>query len=98
MYLDFYLKLGLKLKKMNLLLEFNQSQWLKPYLQFNTHKRNWKRKTGDKDGKALYKLMNNAIYGKTMKNLRNRIDVRLVNNKKDFKWLQLYLNPEPLSS
>ena len=28
--------------------------------------------------------MNNAIYKKTMENLRNRIDVRLVNNKKDY--------------
>ena len=38
----------------------------------------------DKDGKALYKLMNNAIHGKVMKNLRNRINVKLVNNEKDY--------------
>ena len=37
----------------------------------------------DKDGKALYKLKNNAIYRKTMENLWNRINVKLVNNKKD---------------
>ena len=37
----------------------------------------------DKGGKALYKLMNNSVYGKTKENLRNRIDVRLVSNKKD---------------
>ena len=41
-------------------------------------------KNWDKDGKALYILMNNAIYGKTMKSLRNRISVKLVNNGKEY--------------
>ena len=56
-----YLTLGLKLKKIYPILEFNQSQWLKPYIKFNTHKQNRSRKNDDKDGKALYKLMNYAI-------------------------------------
>ena len=36
------------------------------------------------EGKALYKIMNNSIYGKAMENLRNRINVKLVNNEKDY--------------
>ena len=67
--LQLYLRLGLKLKKIHR----NQSQWLKPYLKF-----------GDKGGKELYKLMNNAIYGKSVENLRNRINVKLVNNEKGY--------------
>ena len=46
----------------------------------------------DKDGKALYKSMNNAIYRKTMLNLRNRIRVELVNNEEDFK---MYIKTKP---
>ena len=44
-------------------------------------KKNRSRKNNDKDGKALYKLMNNAMYGKEMENLRNRIDVELVSTE-----------------
>ena len=59
------------------------------YVEFNTQKGREAEKIVDKDGKALYKLMNNAVYGKTMENLRNRIDVKFVSNKKD------YLNGHP---
>ena len=65
--LQLYLRLRLKLKKIHHVLEFNQSNWLKPYVEFNTHKRIKAKKNGDKDGKALYKLMNNVAYGKTGK-------------------------------
>ena len=44
-------------------------------------------KNGSKDRRALYKLMNNAIYGKTTGNLRNKEDVKFVSNKKGYlKW------------
>ena len=29
--------------------------------------------------------MNNSVYGKTMENLRKRINVRLINNANDYK-------------
>ena len=58
---------------------------MKPYIEFNIQKRIQVENDNDKDGKALYKLMNNGIQGKTIKNLRNRIDVKLVNNQKLFK-------------
>ena len=58
-------------------MEFNQSQWLKKYVEFNTQKRIEIEKNGDKVGKVLYKLMNNSMYGKTMVNFRKRIVVKL---------------------
>ena len=77
----------IKAIKINRVLEFKQSQWLKPYVEFNTKKRIEAEKNGDEDGKVIYKLMGNTVYGKTMENLRNRIDVRLVGNEGDYlKW------------
>ena len=45
-------------------------------------KKNRNKKNGDNDGKALVKLMNNVVYGKTIEQLRNRIDTKLVSKKK----------------
>ena len=72
------------IKTWNFILKFNQSQWLKPFVEFNTQKKVEAEKNGGKDGKALYKLMNNVVCSKTMENLKNRIDVRLESNKKDY--------------
>ena len=69
------LQTRIKTKKIHHVLECNQSQWLKPYIEFNTQKRIETEKNYDKDGKVLYKLMNNAIYVKAMENLINRIGV-----------------------
>ena len=45
-------------------------------------------KIDDEDRKALYKLIYNVVYAKTMKNLRSRINIKLVSNKKDYlKWI-----------
>ena len=63
------------------MLEINQSEWLKLYVGINTHTKK-KIEVGN-NAKALHKLMTKAIYGKEMENLRIRIDVNLVNNKKD---------------
>ena len=63
-------------------LEFNQPQWLKPYIDFNTQQRIEAEKGRHKD-EAMYTLMNNAIYWKTADILRNRINVKVVNNEKE---------------
>ena len=65
--LQLQLRLRLKLQKIHHTLEFNQSQCLKPYIEFNTPEIIKAEKKGGKDGNALYKLWNNAIYGKQWK-------------------------------
>ena len=79
--LQYYLLKGLVLKKVHRILEFKQSDWMKPYIDFNTQKR--KEATNEAD-KNLFKLLNNAVYGKTMENMRKRIKIRIIKNKKDF--------------
>ena len=53
-------------------------------MELNTQKRIEEGKNNNKDVKALHKLVNNALYRKTKENLRNRTDVKVVNNKKGY--------------
>jgi hypothetical protein len=77
--MSFYLKRGLKIKKIHRGIEFDEDDWLKPYIAKNTDER---KKAKSKSEKNFFKLVNNAVFGKTMKNVRNRVDVRLATSKK----------------
>ena len=79
--IQLYLSLGMKLTKIHRVLKFNQSDWMKKYVDFNTKKRMNAANDSEKD---FFKLMINSVYGNTMENLQKRINERLVNNAKDF--------------
>ena len=59
-------------------ISFRQTRWLEKYINFNTQKSNQAVNDFEKD---FYKILNNAFYGKTMENARNRLKIKFV--KKD---------------
>ena len=69
------LNYGLILKKVHRFIKFYQKAWLKPYIDMNTKLR---QQAKDNFGKDFFKLMNNAVFGKTMKNVRKHRNVKTV--------------------
>ena len=84
--LKFYNRHGMKIKEVHKVRSFKQNKWLEKYIDFNTQRRNQAVNDFEKD---FYKLLNNAFYGKTMENVRNRCKIEIIkrdDHNKILKW------------
>ncbi len=82
--LKYLVNLGIEIGKVYNIVSFKQKRWLEKYIKFNTEMR----KKADNDfDKDFFKLMNNAVYGKTMENVKHRIKIHATtSNDNAVKW------------
>ena len=69
-----YVRHGMVVEKIHEKFSFKQSKWLEKYVSFNTQKRNRTKNHFEKD---FFKLLVNAVFGKFLKNVRNRLRLEL---------------------
>ena len=70
---------GLISKRVHKVIEFEQEVWLNPYIMMNTELHMQAKYDFEKD---FFKLMNNTVFGKTMENVRNHRDIKIVTTDK----------------
>ena len=88
------IKYGLKLVKIHKVLKFNQSPWLKEYIELNT---NFRKMASNEFERALYKLLNNSIFGKTLENQLAHRNVYLKSEWEGRFGIQAYISKPSFS-
>ena len=69
---------GIKVTKVHRGIQYQERPWMKKYISLNTNLRAAAKNDFEKD---FFKLMKNSIFGETMKNMRNRVHIRLVTSR-----------------
>jgi hypothetical protein len=88
--LKFYLSLGMKVTKVRRIISFKEEDWLKSYMDFNTKQRTEAKSEFEKN---LFKNMNCSFFGKTMENIRERINLTVVTDIDKKTAIKLYSKP-----
>ena len=77
-----YESLDLKITKIHRDIKFEESAWLVEYIILNTKLRIEAKQYGNNFEVDFFKLINNSVFGKTLENIRNRVDIRLISSDK----------------
>ena len=80
--LKLYESLGFKITKIHRSIKFKESAWLEEYINVNTKLRTKAKQSGNNFEVDFLKLMNNSVFVKTIKNIKNRVDIRLISSDK----------------
>ena len=80
--LKLYENLGLKITKIHRGIKYEESAWLEEYINLNTKLRIEANQSGNNFEVHIFKLMNNSVFGKTLNNIRNMVNLRLISSGK----------------
>ena len=80
--LQFIESLGVKITEVKEIVEFDQKDWMAPYIEFNTERRKEARNDFEKE---FFKLMNNSVFGKTMEQVKNRMKLHITTDEQSAK-------------
>jgi len=88
--LQFYMSQGMELIEVKEVITFDQDAFMKPYIDFNSEKRKESKNDFEKN---FFKLANNSVYGKTMENIRNHMNLKHIFGNETDKFLKQVANP-----